>query len=410
MTLRVRLHQRVTAESLGLARILIFGIWIYYVLVDPIQRLALLPIELFHPFGVFRALPDWFWSAVVTPTGLLGLTLVCLVLFVWAGLGLRGARFVTALAVIAALTYLQVKKGFGGHFDHRELTLLYVTAALLLTPAWDAFAVSRARRAGTRRPDVYRSSLLVLCFVVILQYLFIGTARLFIGGPGVFLGGTLQNWVENRNLRPNPFGFDLGTYFLGSFWAVPLDLLFLGGTILEITAIVLLFLPPGWIKLLFVVGFAVFHTSIFLLMNVAFPENVVLLLLFFDLAAPLRRMRSGHQAGGSAVFDPANPAASAFVAQVRAATVGVAYSARSGAEGGLEFRADAAGESATSPNVVDGERARTELLFRRRGWLGIAWLREHVFHRSGAIKPDRTGLGRWLFGPVSHAEMPASQE
>ncbi|MEU1972496.1 hypothetical protein ABZ477_12610 [Microbacterium sp. NPDC019599] len=400
--IRVRLHENVTAESLGLARILVFAIWIGYVLVDPVQRLTLLPTELFHSYGVFRLLPDEFWAAVLTPAGLLGLTTVCLVLFVWAGLGFRGARAVTAAAVIAALVYLQVKKGFGGHFDHRELTLVYVTAALLLTPAWDAFAVSRSRRAGARRPDVYRSSLIVLSFVVILQYVFIGTARLFIGGPGVFMNGTLQNWVENRNLRPNPFGFDLGTYFLDPFWAIPLDLLFLGGTILEITAILLLFLPPGWLKVLFLVGFTAFHSSIFLLMNVAFPENIVLLLLFFDLAWPLRRMRAGHDTAGAAIVDPGNPAAAAFVAEVRAETVGVSYRDAAGTSGGLEFIAADAEASASSgaPQSATGERARTEILYRRPGWLGVAWTRDHVLRRSGPIRSDRTGFGRWLLGPV----------
>ncbi|MFE7846063.1 hypothetical protein ACFUTX_12830 [Microbacterium sp. NPDC057407] len=390
--IRIRLHESATAESLALARILIFATWIVYVLVDPIQRLALLPTELFHPFGVFRWLPSDFWAALLTPAGLLGLTLVCLALFVWAGIGLPAARWAAGAAVVIALVYLQAKKGFGGHFDHRELTLVYVTAALLLTPAWDAFAVRRAP-ARPRRHDVYRASLILLSLVVILQYVFIGAARMFIGGPGVFMGGTLQNWIENRNLRPNPFGFDIGTAFLDPIWAVPLDLLFLGGTLLEIAAIIVLFLPAGWFKVVFVIGFAVFHMSIFLLMNVAFPENIVLLLLFFDLAWPLRRMRRGHEDEGLAFVDPANARASAFRERVGEVSR-VPFADRSGASGGLEFRAE-------SGATAEGEAARTEILYRTPGRLVTAWVRDRVLRRSGPVRPERSGLGRWLFGPLT---------
>ncbi len=390
--IRVRLHEGATAESLGLARILIFAIWAVYVLVDPIQRLALIPSELFHPFGVFQWLPTEFWTALLTPAGLLGLTLVCLALFVWAGIGLPAARWAAGAAVVCALVYLQVKKGFGGHFDHRELTLVYVTAALLLTPAWDAFAVRRPA-ARPRRQDVYRASLILLSLVVILQYVFIGAARMFIGGPGVFMGGTLQNWIENRNLRPNPFGFDIGTAFLDPVWAVPLDLLFLGGTILEIAAIIVLFLPPGWFKILFVVGFAVFHMSIFLLMNVAFPENIVLLLLFFDLAWPLRRMRRGHEDAGVAFVDPGN--ARATTVRQRAADASrISFEDRIDARGGLEFRAE-------SGAIAEGEAARTEILYRTPGRLVAAWTRDRILRRRGPLRSDRSGVGRWLFGPVA---------
>lgn len=390
--IRIRLHASATAESLGLARILVFAIWFVYVIVDPVQRLTLLPHELFHTYGIFRLVPDEFWAALVTPAGLLGLVAVLLAVFVWAGIGLPGARAAAAAAVVLGLVYLQVKKGFGGHFDHRELTLVYVTVFLLLTPAWDAFAVRRSPRAGRRRTDVYRASLIALCLVVILQYLFIGVARMFIGGPGVFMDGTLQRWIENRNLRPNPFGFDIGTWFLGQIWSVPLDLLFLGGTILEIAAVILLFLPPGWVKVLFVVGFVAFHASIFLLMNVSFMENIVLLLLFFDLAYPLRRMRAGHEDPGSAFVDPANARASFFAAR-SADAGGVAFQTLPDAEQGLEFRTRTGAHTA-------GEQARTEVLYRRPGLLGVAWARDHVLRRRGPIPADRTGFSRWLFGPV----------
>ena len=284
------------------------AIWIVYVVQDPVQSLTFLPQELFHAFGVFQLVPGTAWAALLTPTGLFALKSVLIGLFAWAMFGFRGARVAAAVALALVFVYLQVKKGFGGHWDHREMTLAYAHFLLLFTPAWDAFAVSRAARRP-RREGVYRASLIALSLVVIIQYFFIGAARTFIGGPGIFLDGSLQNWIINRNLRPNPFGFDLGTAFLAEVWRAPLDLLFLGGTLLELVAFIVLFLRPGWLKIGFAIGFAVFHASIFLLMNVAFLENIVLILLFFDLAAPWRRARRGHNAPGVLLVDRARPAA-----------------------------------------------------------------------------------------------------
>ena len=58
MFAKVRLHENATRESLALARIVLFLIAIVYVLVYPLHKLAYLPIELFHPFGIFRLLPE----------------------------------------------------------------------------------------------------------------------------------------------------------------------------------------------------------------------------------------------------------------------------------------------------------------------------------------------------------------
>ncbi|TXK16248.1 hypothetical protein [Homoserinibacter sp. GY 40078] len=405
----VRLHRGATAQSLALARILVFGIWTVFVLVDPLHQLSRLPVELFHTYGVFRLLPDSLWVAMLTPTGLLGMKLVFLTVLAWAMIGFRGARVAGIAALVVGLVYLQLKKGFGGHWDHRELTLVYVHAIMLLTPAWDAFAAHRRPRPA-RRPGVYGASLVAMSFIVIVQYLFIGTARTFIGGPGVFMNGTLQQWVENRNLRPNPFGFDIGTWFLAPFWSVPLDLLFLGGTVLEFVSVALLFLKPGWIKVLVAIGLVVFHASIFLMMNVAFPENMVLVLLFFDLAWPLRRLRRGHDSDGVLVYDAENPVARAVVrrayardldGRMRFASFGSAPASTlalgdASAADGVAFVSD--------DGVARGQAAVTETYFRMPGWALFGWLRARLVDGSRPLPAQRGAAAEWFVGPVTDPE------
>jgi hypothetical protein len=412
---RVALHENATASSLAAARVLVMSVWVVFLLQDPVHQLAYLPTDLFHTYGAMALVPEGVWLGLLTPAGLLGLTVVLLGLSVWALLGLRGARQAAILALLLAMVYLQLKKGFGGHFDHRELTLVYVHLVLVLTPAWDAWTLHR-RPTPPRREGVYRAALVAMCLVVIVQYLFIGVARLFIGGHGVFLGGTLQNWVANRNLRPNPFGSDLGTYFLGDFWAVPLDLLFLGGTLLEVSAVVLLFLRPGLVKVGFLFSFAAFHLSIFALMNVAFPENIALLLLFFDLAALARRLGFDRPTSAGAVvvlYDPENPRARDVVARLRRrptdSVAGVEELRGEGAVG----RGVAAPEaglvvlSATTGSVVaTGERAVTHLV-GLGPWGPLRKLPRRL--RRGATSPvlgRRSGAAAWLLGPEGSEPSP----
>lgn len=407
---RVRMHDGATSESLGMARILIFAIWLVYVVQDPIQQLVYLPIELFHPYGVFRLLPEAVWPGVITPTGLLLLKIVLLGIAFWAMVGWRGARAMAVLTIVLGLFYLEIKKGFGGHWDHRELTLVYATFMLALTPAWDAL-VPRRRPVPARRPGVYQASLILLALIVILQYLFIGAARAFIGGPQVFMNGALQNWIENRNLRPNPFGFDIGTLFLDPFWAPLLDLGLLAGTLLEFAPVLLLFLRPGWLKVLLAFAFVVFHIVIFVTLNVSFAENIVMVLLFFDLAAPLRRLRRGHEAPGTLVFDPANPRAVQLGATVAARTDGRVQAVpadddRAGVAAAVREAAlvnGAAFSVAGSDEIRVGTAARTEVLYRRRGRSGLAWLQERLGGAPRPLPRERSAFAAWFAGPVDES-------
>ena len=176
-----------------------------------------------------------------------------------------------------------------------------------------------------------------------------------------------------------------------------MDLLFLGGTLLELAAFIVLFLRPGWLKITFAVGFAVFHASIFLLMNVAFLENIVLILLFFDLAAPWRRIRRGHDAPGVLLVDRREPAAlevAAFVARFGRGELPIREMPEALASQGrvLAFRAEGDGE------IVTGRRARAEATFRVPGFLWLAIWRQW---RAGDRPLDtaRSAWASWFLGP-----------
>jgi hypothetical protein len=414
-SLKVRLHENATKETLAAARILIFATWIIYVAVDPLTQLTRIPLDLFFGFGIFEFVPESVIAGVLTPTGVLGLKTLLIALFGWALFGFPGARWVGVAGVGLGFCYLALKKGFGGHFDHRELTLAYASVILLWTPAWDAWSVSRSVRKP-RREGIYQASLIAVGLAVIVQYAFIGLARTFIGGPGVFMDGTLQNWIAHRNLRPNPFGFDIGRWFLDPAWSVPLDLLFLGGTALEVGALALLFLKPGWIKALFLVSFAVFHMSIFILMNVAFLENIVLLLLFVNLAAPVFWLKRKHSGAGTFYFDPGNIDVAHLTKGVtpsRAEEAGIRLVPHTPGSANDQLPSEAAEgvqktglafvPSDKSARTASGAAAQVELLYRRSpAGLAGRWLQARKRGKAADAMPviGRGPIAKWFLGPV----------
>ena len=53
------LHRFGSPQALGLARIVVFGIWLGSIAFAPVALYAELPSELLQPTGIFRRLPMW---------------------------------------------------------------------------------------------------------------------------------------------------------------------------------------------------------------------------------------------------------------------------------------------------------------------------------------------------------------
>jgi hypothetical protein len=192
---------------------------------------------------------------------------------------------------VLLVIYLGLLKGFGGHVNHRELVLLYMTVALSLLPCYDALSLNPDRNRRSRQPGVYSAAMICLCLILLFQYAAVGAARLFVGTPQVFELDTMRGWILSRNLRPNPYEFDLGIYVLQLpllLWsALPIS------TILELLAPVVIWSGPR-VRLALLFALAAFHGSILLLMNIPFFENILLLLLCVNYTPFLQRFLSGR--------------------------------------------------------------------------------------------------------------------
>jgi hypothetical protein len=288
------LHQQATASSLGLARVLVFGIWFVYLAIDPLERLAELPLAAFDPPGVLKAVPDRLWELALQPTTLLAFKAALLVALGLVVLGLPRSRVLLGLTAAGLVAYQGLVRGFSGHMNHAELALLYISMLFVFFPVFDGLTVrtvAGARRAPAptgepaddpARRAPYVAGMLAACLVLSLTYFFVGAVRLW---KGIDLFGT-------STLRDLVASFALADGRLSGSFVSPLDVsaavlalplwvfqvAFLASTLIELAAPLALF--SRRLRLPIVLSLLFFHVSILVFMNVPFPENMALLALF----------------------------------------------------------------------------------------------------------------------------------
>lgn len=242
----------------------------------PLSGLATLDTKLIMWWGALNWLPEAFKHAALEPATLwLSWILHCL-LYALALLCVRAWPVLWGAVAVSALVQGVYVRGFGGHVNHQELTLLYATTILALTDALlfraDEKAVNLLHRIGS----------FAIRLTVTWQYFLIGVARLA-GAPSALLpnNNTMDNWLIVHGVKWNWWTFDFSELVADN---MAVRLFFRAGlvisTIFEIASPFVLFskrLRAIWLPLMLI-----FHVGIWLTMNILFWQNIVLLLLFFD--------------------------------------------------------------------------------------------------------------------------------
>lgn len=278
--IRPRLHATATARTLASVRILVAVLWAVRIATDAPLLLRFLDSSLWRAYGIMRLLPQSLLNALLTETGLSLLRGAILVAAVAVALGLRAGTINLAALSVFLTVYFGLMKGFGGHVDHRELVLLYVTYTLILLPCTDALTIV-GRRQELNEQSIYAASMMVLSAIVAFSYFFIGLARLAMGTPTIFHPDVLAGWLVSRSKRPNPYGFEIGSEIVavmsGSLLlAVPMIL----STLLELLSPLMLWARSKPRRTI-IVGLVLFHVGVFLTMNISFAENIMLLTILW---------------------------------------------------------------------------------------------------------------------------------
>ena len=279
------LHQEASPGTLQAVRLWVYGLWIFKVATDPLQRLADLPASFFEPVGVLALIPAVVWDAAHDATVLTGFRLATVAVLVFALAG--RCQTPAALMGCGLLTFHQGLLRGVGYVNHAELPLLYAAFILAVAPLVD-------RAAHRRMPSGPRARwsavpLVTIGAVLCLSYTFAAVSRLVVGAPSVFHRDTITAWILVDSHWPTYYTWEIGRRVL----EIPPVLRWLLATGFVVVTAVELFAPCCLIsrrfRWLFLAVMIPFHAAVFVSMNILFWENVALYVLLVDLEAWVAR-------------------------------------------------------------------------------------------------------------------------
>jgi hypothetical protein len=290
------IHEQAGPRLLRLARIGIFALWIFKLLLDPLWRLADLPRELFDPVGILALLPAAALDALLTPGRLTALLVATLVVCALC-LTNRAFPLVATLAAILLTAYSSLIRSFGPAV-HTDIVLLLAVYALagFAWADWLEYVFRKRPRIApgpnrlkdffstpTRSCGQDRSSYPLITIVALLtiSYCLVGLNRTVSGGINVFTGDTMESWAVDAGLRGYYFNTNIGWHI--PEWPVVVFMLRAGLpfiTLFEITAPLCLAWPHyRWV---FIPVMLSFHLMSLVLMNIFFFDDMLLYLLLID--------------------------------------------------------------------------------------------------------------------------------
>lgn len=276
------IHEDATPRSVDALRILIFGLWLLIVIMEPLEELSLLPYSAFHYVGILlRSIGPVIGPGILSVPFLLGLKFLTMASLI--GVLLNRYLIVSSVTACLLITIAQSLLRSVGHINHNELTLLY--GAYFLTGSWVADALMK-RNGRDVKVNLSAFPFIATLAVTSVTYSFIGLFRLVNGGVEIFTSDSLIHWIVFSANRISIFPWNFDYVVLQNSWVqVLLKGGFVVGTIFE--ALAPLCLVSHHFRRMFIAFMIPFHFVIFIFMHILFWEQLVLYILFFDIARPM---------------------------------------------------------------------------------------------------------------------------
>ena len=265
--------------ALGVVRFFVHGIFLFDTVVTSYSALGSLPPTILRPTGVMKFLPWSFFDALQTQRGMLTLKTLMLISLV-----LSTAGFLTVIStktsLLLVLFYQGLLRSFG-HFNHDEMIAIYFLVVLAFTPCGDAFSIdSRLGKANSQRPAfAYAYPILLMQLLLAWAYFSSALIKLRVAGwkylsadnlPALAIFHSLDNLHD--------------TAFRGAFWLPQVReyLPYAVGFILVwelLFPLAVFFRRLRW--LILGIGF-VFHVATVPLMNIGFPHQLLMYVVFVN--------------------------------------------------------------------------------------------------------------------------------
>ena len=268
-----------TALALGVVRSIVHGAFLISVVATSFSALGQLPVTILRPTGAMKLLPWVLYGELLTPSGILILKTAMVLSLV-----LSTAGFWTSLSTKTSFLLVLFYQGFlrsFGHFNHDEMLGVYCLAVLAFTPCGDDFSLDHWLRRTGKRLSTWGYAYPILLMQLLMAWVYFSSAltKLRVAGlkyPSVDNLPALAIFHSLDNLHD--------THFKLAFW-LPQVRAYLPFVVALVLLWELLFPLAVFFRRIrwWILGVGiVFHLSTLFFMNIFFPHQLVLYLIFVD--------------------------------------------------------------------------------------------------------------------------------
>ena len=265
--------------ALGVVRFVVHGLFLFDAVFTSYSALGSLPPTILRPTGVMKFLPWSFYDQLQTHGGMLTLKT-----FMVASLLLSTAGFFTFISTKASLLLVLFYQGLlrsFGHFNHDEMIAIYFMVVLAFTPCGDSFSIDNRLGRTKQQRSAFAYAYPILLMQLLLAWVYFSSALIKIRVAG-------WKYLSPDNLPALAIFHSLDnlhdTAFRGAFWLphVREYLPYFVGLILIwelLFPLAMFFRRLRWVIL--GIGF-VFHLSTLFLMNIFFPHQLLMYVVFIN--------------------------------------------------------------------------------------------------------------------------------
>ena len=265
-----------SAFALGVVRSIVHGTFLISILFTSFSALGSLPVTILRPTGAMKFLPWSFYDAVQTPGAMVAFKVVLVLSLLLSTAGLWTVVS-TKTSLLLVVFYQGLLRSFG-HFNHDEMLAVYYLAVLAFTPCGDEFSID-SRIKKSRPAFAYAYPILLMQLLMAWTYFSSALIKLRVAGwkylsadnlPALAIFHSLDNLHD--------------THFKLAFW-LPQVKTWLPFAVGFVLIWELLFpLAVFWRRWRWwILGFGiVFHLVTLFFMNIFFPHQLAMYLIFVD--------------------------------------------------------------------------------------------------------------------------------
>ena len=234
-----------------------------------------------------KLLPWSFYDQLQTPTGILILKTVMVLSLILSTMGF-GTVISTKTSLVLVVFYQGLLRSFG-HFNHDEMIAVYFMVVLAFTPCGDAFSLDSWMRKTLRERPVFAYAYPILLMQLLLAWVYFSSALIKLRVAG-------WKYLSADNLPALAIFHSLDnlhdTSFKIAFW-LPQIKQYLPFAVAFVLIWELLFpLAIFWQRVRWwILGIGVvFHFTTLFVMNIFFPHQLAMYLVFVDWGPWMQRI------------------------------------------------------------------------------------------------------------------------